>query len=143
MIAIYSSRKTPGFICTTVKNLSGTRQTRRRTRSEQEPPEQYLEQTIRRLSSRGHGVGALHNYPEVRSLEIRAVIPATLNVSSGNGKNGDKLRDMGRIQLRQYLNLLLDILNLVLSTLEVDDLDSDGLLCPLIISTDKCRSQVR
>jgi hypothetical protein len=59
------------------------------------------------------------------------------------GKNGDKLCYMRRIQLRQYLNFLLDILNLILSTLEVDDLDSDGLLCPLIISTDKCECQVR
>ena len=50
---------------------------------------------------------------------------------------------MRRIQLRQYLDFLLDILNFILSTLEVDDLDSDGLLCPLIISTDKCRCQVR
>ncbi len=61
------------------------------------------------------------------------MIPASLNVSSGDGKNGDTLCYMRRIQLRQYLNFLLDILNLILSTLEVDDLDSDGLLCPLII----------
>lgn len=69
------------------------------------------------------------------------MIPAILNVSSGDGKDGDKLCYMRRIQLRQYLNFLLDILNFILSTLEVDDLDSDGLLCPLIISTDERECQ--
>ena len=88
-------------------------------------------------------MGVLHYYPEVRSFEIRAVIPANLNLSSGNGKNGDKLCYMRRVQLRQYLNFLLDIFNLILSTLEVDDLDSDSLLCPLIESTDKGEDQVR
>jgi hypothetical protein len=87
-------------------------------------------------------VDALHDYPEVRSFEIRAVIPASLNVSSGKSKNEDKLCYMRRIQLRQYLDFLLDILNLILSTLEVDYFDGDGFLCTLIISIDKRGCQV-
>ena len=70
------------------------------------------------------------------------MIPASMNVSSGDGKNGDKLCYMRRIQLRQNLNFLLDILNLILCTLKVDYFDGDGLLCPLIITTDKRGYQV-
>lgn len=39
---------------------------------------------------------------------------------------------MWRIQLRKNLNLLLDILYLVLSTLKVNNLNGDRLLCALI-----------
>lgn len=88
-------------------------------------------------------MGALHDYPEVRSFEIRAVIPASLNVSSREGYNEDELCYMRRIKLRQYLNFLLNILNLILSTLEVDNFDGDGFLCTLIIAADKRGCQVR
>lgn len=50
---------------------------------------------------------------------------------------------MRRIKLRQYLNFLLNILNLILSTLEVDNFDGDGFLCTLIIAADKRGCQVR
>lgn len=40
---------------------------------------------------------------------------------------------MGRVQLRQDLYLLLDILNLVFCAFEVNNLDGDGLLGPLVV----------
>jgi hypothetical protein len=52
------------------------------------------------------------------------VVSNTVNRSLGN---------MGGIQLRKNLNLLLDILNLVLRTLKIDDLDGHGLLRALVI----------
>ena len=42
MIAMYSSRKTPGFICDVVRAIDYPEKTTY-TRSEHEPPEQYLE----------------------------------------------------------------------------------------------------
>lgn len=46
----------------------------------------------------------------------------------------DALRDMGRIQLRQDLNLLLNVLYFILCTLQVNDLDGNGLLRALIVA---------
>lgn len=40
---------------------------------------------------------------------------------------------MGRVQLRKDLYLLLDILNLIFCAFEVNDLDGDGFLGPLVI----------
>lgn len=42
--------------------------------------------------------------------------------------------DMRRVELGEDLYLLLDILDLVFCTLEVNDLDRYSLLCPLVIS---------
>ena len=39
-----------------------------------------------------------------------------------------------RVKLRQYLNLLLDVLDFVFRTLQVDDLNSDRLLCAFFVS---------
>lgn len=44
-------------------------------------------------------------------------------------------RDMRRIELGENLDLLLDVLDLVLCTLEVDDLDGHSLLSSFVIST--------
>ena len=43
-------------------------------------------------------------------------------------------RHMWGVKLREYLDLLLYVLDLVLCTLEVDDLYSNGLLCSFVIS---------
>ena len=43
-------------------------------------------------------------------------------------------RDMGRVKLREYLYFLLNVLDLVLRTLEVNDLDSNSLLRSFIVS---------
>lgn len=49
---------------------------------------------------------------------------------------------MRRIQLRQNLNLLLDIFYLVLRTLEVNNLDGYGLLCSFIVTGTKIKRDV-
>jgi hypothetical protein len=49
---------------------------------------------------------------------------------------------MFAIKLSQDLNLLLDIVNLVFRRFEVDDLDSNRLGSPLVISEPSARSMV-
>lgn len=52
---------------------------------------------------------------------------------------------MGRVQLGKDLYLLLDILYLIFRALEVNDLDGDGFLGPLVIpeGKDLVRSEIR
>jgi hypothetical protein len=59
------------------------------TRSEQEPPEQYLSKTVKRLQKVVNDARVLHDYPEVGPFEVRAVIPAHLNTPTKFGKNGE------------------------------------------------------
>jgi hypothetical protein len=42
----------------------------RPTRSEQEPPEQYLQKTVKRLQKVANDARVLHDYPEVGSFEV-------------------------------------------------------------------------
>ena len=44
------------------------------------------------------------------------------------------LGDVGRVELRKDLNLLLDVLNLVLCALEIYDLYGNGLLSTFIVA---------
>lgn len=44
-------------------------------------------------------------------------------------------RNMWGVKLREYLDLLLNVLDFVLCTLKVDDLDSNGLLRSFVVST--------
>lgn len=60
---------------------------RRPTRSEQEPPEQYLQTTVNNRGSVVNDAAVLHDYPEVGSFEVGAVIPAQLNISTRDSKN--------------------------------------------------------
>lgn len=53
------------------------------------------------------------------------------------------LRHIWRVQLGKYLDLLLDILDLVFCAFKVNNLDSDCLLCPLVISLQKGASVIR
>ena len=46
----------------------------------------------------------------------------------------DALGDMGRVELRENLDLLLDVFYLVFGTLEVDDLDGNRLLRATVVS---------
>lgn len=57
------------------------------------------------------------------------------DVSECRGRRtGHALRNVRRVKLRQYLNLLLDILDFVLSTLQVNYFDGHRLLCALVIA---------
>lgn len=55
-------------------------------------------------------------------------------------QNGNSLSDMGRIKLTKNLDFLLNILNLIFCTFEVDNLDRNRLLCTFVVSmpTNKC-----
>jgi hypothetical protein len=86
--------------------------------------------TIIRLDS-------LHDDPEMRTLEIRSMVPSHGHVIYQPWKdvNGeDELGHMCRIQLGENLNLLLYVLYLILRALKIDDLDGDCLLCSFIVA---------
>ena len=55
------------------------------------------------------------------------------------GSKGRSLCDMVGIQLGKNLNFLLNVLNFVLRTLEVDDLYCDCLLRPFVETVARCR----
>jgi hypothetical protein len=52
----------------------------------------------------------------------------------GNIKRRYELGHMLRIQLGEYLNLLLYVLYLILCAFEIDDLDGNGLLRSFVIA---------
>ena len=70
------------------------------------------------IMQRTHSLDVLHNDPQVRALEVRAVV----------------FRDMGRIELGENLNLLLNIFDLVFRTLQIDDLNGHRFLGALVIT---------
>lgn len=43
------------------------------------------------------------------------------------------LRDIRRVELAENLYFLLDIFNLILGTLQIDNFNGNGLLCPFIV----------
>ena len=47
---------------------------------------------------------------------------------------GDSLCNMGRIELTENLDFLLNILDFVLCTFEIDNLDGHSLLGPFVVS---------
>ena len=133
---MYSSRKTPGFICRRVRRGSDSRA---ETRSVPDLNTTRPSRTYEAVSTwRPQRVGMGRRTP-CRSIDwspssTSHAICAVVSEGSIACMSG-ALGDMGRVQLREDLNLLLDVFNLVLCALEIDNLDSDGSLRSFVVAT--------
>lgn len=77
----------------------------------------------------------------MRAFEVGAHVPGK-SAAARPVRSPSSPCDMFAIKLSQDLDLLLDIVNLVFRRFEVDDLDSDRLGCPLVISGPSAQSMV-
>jgi hypothetical protein len=141
MMAMYSSLKTPGFIWRPFHYSNPRRILYLLTKSEHEPPEQYLKDyqhsfNIQLMKPHSITIQRLDPFKKDPWYLNSNIFVSPPRANRPKALNENALCDVRRVQLGQDLYLLLYILNLIFRALKIDDLYGYCLLRSLVVTVE-------